>query len=89
MKINWTVRFNNPNWWIRLFLAILTPIGAYFGVTGADFNTWQVVGETFLQAIGNPYLLVLIAFSIYNTVPDPTTAGIGDSLRALTYKKPA
>lgn len=82
------VRFNNPQWWIRLFLAIFTPIGAYLGLTGADFNTWDIVAGTFLQAISNPYLLVLIAISVYNVIPDPTTKGISDSSRALTYKNP-
>lgn len=89
MKINWKVRFSNPTYWINIALAIITPILAYFGIEAKDLNTWGAVYDTIIRTIANPYLLVLIAIGIYNATVDPTTSGISDSARALTYIKPA
>lgn len=88
MKINWTVRFNNPHWWMQIALAVITPILAYFGLTGADMTTWAKVFETLLAAISNPYVCVLVLTSVWNAVQDPTTAGLSDSARALDYVTP-
>lgn len=88
MNINWKVRIKNPAFWIQIALAIVTPILAYFGLTGADMTTWPLVWQTFLRAISNPYVCFLIAVSVMNAIPDPTTKGIGDSTRALTYIQP-
>jgi len=88
MKINWTVRLKNPQWWAQTILAIILPVLGYYGMTGADITTWGAVWDTFLRAISNPYVLVLAIASAYNAVIDPTTAGIGDSTRALTYEEP-
>ncbi|WP_341302223.1 phage holin [Lysinibacillus sp. FSL H8-0500] len=88
MKINWNVRLRNPQFWITVGLSIITPLFAYYGITGADLTTWGSVKSLLLNAASNPYVLVLIAVSIYNAVLDPTTAHLGDSSQALTYKKP-
>lgn len=88
MKINWTVRFKNPQWWAQIALAVILPVLGYYGMTGADITTWGAVWDTFLRAISNPYVLVLAAVSAYNAIVDPTTAGIGDSTQALTYDTP-
>lgn len=88
MKINWTVRFKNPQWWAQIALAVILPVLGYYGMTGADITTWGAVWDTFLRAISNPYVLVLAIVSAYNAVIDPTTAGIGDSTQALTYTVP-
>lgn len=88
MKINWKVRFKNPQFWIQIILAVVAPVLAYFGLTGADFTTWGKVGETILAAISNPYVVVSVLVSVYNSVIDNTTAGIGDSEQALTYDEP-
>lgn len=88
MKINWTVRIKNPQWWAQIALAVILPVLGYYGMTGADVTTWSMVWDTFLRAISNPYVLVLAIVSAYNAVIDPTTAGIRDSARALTYKEP-
>ncbi|WP_369523561.1 phage holin [Anaerotruncus colihominis] len=36
----------------------------------------------------NPVVLLAAAASVFNAVTDPTTAGVGDSRRALEYKTP-
>lgn len=88
MKINWKVRGKNPQFWTQVFLAVAVPIGAYFGITGADLTTWGALGNVLVDAVLNPYVLFTIVVSVYNAIPDPTVAGISDSDRAMTYDKP-
>ena len=89
MKINWLVRFNNRAFVIRLLLAIILPILTYFGLKFEDLTSWTGVYELFLKFLGNPYLLGLSIVSALNIVPDPTTAGLSDSSRAMTYTEPS
>ena len=88
MKINLKVRFKNPVFIAQLILAILTPILAYAGLTFQDLTSWDALGKLLLGAISNPYVLGLIAVSVWNALNDPTTAGVKDSTRALTYTRP-
>ena len=88
MKINWKVRFKNPVFIAQLLLAILTPILAYAGLTVQDMTTWQAIGNLLLGAISNPYVIGLVVISVFNTLNDPTTTGITDSAKALTYDAP-
>ena len=87
-KINWKVRLKNPQYRITLLLSIVTPLFAYYGITGEDLTTWGSVWKLILDAISNPYVLITIGVSIYNASLDPTTVGIKDSEQALTYEKP-
>lgn len=86
--MNWNVRIKNPVWWAQIVLAILTPILAYAGLTMQDMTTWSALGTLLLGAIENPYVLGLVAISIWNACNDPTTKGLCDSAQALCYKKP-
>lgn len=87
-KINWKVRFKNPVFIAQLILAILMPILAYAGLTVQDMTTWQAVGDLLLGAISNPYVIGLVIVSVLNALNDPTTTGITDSSKALTYDVP-
>ena len=86
--INIKVRFRNPVFIAQLILAVLTPILAYAGLTVADLTTWKALGDLLLSAVKNPYVLSLVVVSVFNAITDPTTAGITDSERALTYDFP-
>ena len=86
--MNIKVRFKNPVFIAQLILAILTPILAYAGLTFQDLTSWDALGKLLLGAISNPYVLGLIAVSVWNALNDPTTAGVKDSTRALTYTRP-
>ena len=86
--INLKVRLKNPVFIVQIVLAILTPILAYAGLTASDLTSWKALGELLLGAISNPYVLSLVAISVWNAVNDPTTAGITDSEKAMTYNKP-
>lgn len=74
--------------WVQIVVSIFTPILAYMGITVESLTTWTTVFDALRMAILNPYVLMLVAVSVYNTVIDPTTTGITDSKKALTYDKP-
>lgn len=86
--INLKVRFKNPVFIAQLVLAVLTPILAYAGLTVQDLTSWEALGNILLGAISNPYVIGLVAVSVWNAVNDPTTAGIKDSEQAMTYEEP-
>lgn len=89
-KINWHVRFNKENklFILRTAASILVPILAYLGLNVTDLTSWPAVGQLLLDFFTNPYLIGLTVFNILNVIPDPTTPGIADSPRALTYDEP-
>lgn len=86
--MNLKVRFKNPVFIVQLILAILTPILAYAGLTLQDLTTWATLGNLLVGALSNPYVLSLIAVSVWNALNDPTTAGVTDSAQAMTYQEP-
>lgn len=88
MKINWKVRIKNPLWWVQIAAALLLPMLAYFGLAWEDMTSWGALRDVWLRAIQNPVVLLSVLVSVFNAVTDPTTAGVGDSRRALEYKTP-
>ena len=87
-KINWVVRLKNPIFVVQLLLAIITPVLAYMGITFQDLTSQEKLGEVILNALSNPYILGLIIVNAFNALTDPTTKGISDSEKALTYTEP-
>lgn len=51
MKINWKVRIRNPQFWMTVGLSVITPLFAYYGITGADLTTWQSVWTLIIDAV--------------------------------------
>ena len=88
-KINWKVRKENILFIAQIVISIFVPILAYFGMNWEDMTTWAAIGNLLWQAIQNPVVVLAVAVSVFNAITDPTTKGIGDSQRALTYDKPA
>ena len=88
MKINWKVRFRNPYFWVQIGVTILTTIFAYLGLSVEDLTTWGKVGQVLLVAVSNPFILGVVVVSVFNAIQDPTTKGLSDSEKALTYTKP-
>lgn len=83
MKINLLVRLKNKAFWLTLVPALLLvaqTIASLFG-----YNWDFVVLNQQITAIINAVFAVL---SILGIVIDPTTAGFGDSQRALSYTEP-
>ena len=91
MNINWKLRVKQPAWWIGIISVVLSPILTYFGLTYQDLTTWQSLGEVFSQFFANPYLIGVVLVALLGALGvtvDPTTIGIGDSVRALGYDEP-
>ncbi|PAD35989.1 phage holin [Terribacillus saccharophilus] len=86
--INWKVRFKNPQFIIQLALSIIVPILAYAGLTAQDLTSWPILFEVVGGAFSNPYVLFLVAVSVYNSVVDNTTRGVSDSAQVMSYDKP-
>lgn len=83
MNINWNVRMKNKQFWLSVIPAIalvIQAIAAVFGFT-LDFST--LVGK--LLAVVDAVFALLVILGI---VVDPTTAGVGDSIRAMDYDEP-
>ena len=89
MKINWKVRLKNPVFWASLAAAILLPILTYMGLNWSDMTTWAGLGHVLLEAVKNPVILVSVLVSAWNAIQDPTTKGLSDSSRAMSYTKPS
>lgn len=85
MKMNIPVRIKNPWFWVGLVGTILTAMG----VSPEMFTTWGAVWEAVVNLFSNPFMLVSVALSVLGVFVDPTTAGISDSKRALSYRSPA
>lgn len=87
--MNLVVRMRNPVFWAQIAAVVAAQIMAYFKLTGADFTTWGMVWETLCNAAANPYVVVSVVASVWGVLNDPTTAGVGDSARAMGYVKPS
>lgn len=83
MKINWTVRVKNKNFWIAFVPALLLLVQVVASVFGYSLDLGELGNK--LLAVVNAAFAVL---SILGIVTDPTTKGISDSDLAMTYKKP-
>ena len=86
--INWKVRIKNPVFWVQIAVAIVLPILAYLGLSWEDMTSWAALGGIFLEAVKNPVILASVIVSVWNAINDPTTKGLKDSDRAMTYDKP-
>ena len=85
MIINIRVRFKNPWFWVGLFGTIL----AAMGVSPEMFTSWGAVWEAVCSLFSNPFQIGCVVLAVLGVFVDPTTSGISDSKRALSYKSPA
>lgn len=82
-KINWKVRVLNKTFWLTLVPALALLLQTFLAV----FNIRLELGETIdkLLVFINALFAVLVIVGIVN---DPTTSGVSDSTRAMTYDRP-
>ena len=85
MKINLPVRAKNPWFWVGLAGVVLSAMG----VSPEMFTSWGAVWDAIVNLVSNPFMLGCVFLSVLGVFIDPTTAGICDSKRALTYKNPS
>ena len=83
MKLNLKVRIKNKAFWLSLIPALALVVQAVAAVFGYEINLSTMVGK--IQAVVNAVFALLVILGI---VVDPTTEGIGDSERAMTYEVP-
>ena len=81
MKINWKVRFKNATW-LSMFISLI--VGFVFNMLKL-FDVVPIVTENFVMNIVGQVLTFL---GLIGVLVDPTTAGIGDSNRAMGYDEP-
>ena len=83
MKINWKVRIKNKNFWITVIPAMLLLVQAVASVFGFSIDLGDL-GNKLLTVVNTAFGVL----SIMGIVTDPTTTGLSDSERAMTYDKP-
>ena len=81
--INWKVRFANRNFWLQAIPALLLLIQVVLNVFGVAFDFGDIGNK--LLAVVNAVFAFLTILGVVN---DPTTDGLGDSNRAMTYQEP-
>ena len=83
-EINWKVRIKNKIFWIALIPAVLLLVQTVCSVFGIELDFGSLQEK--LIALVNALFAVL---AILGIVADPTTEGLYDSKRAMTYDAPA
>lgn len=81
MKVNWKVRFKNRIW-LASFLC--TVISFAYNILGM-FDIFPAITQNSVIQIVNEILLFL---SLIGVIADPTTEGLSDSQRAMSYDEP-
>ena len=81
MRINWKVRFKNKVW-LGSFLSLV--IGFIYSLL-ALFDVFPAVTQNLVVQLLNQVLTFL---GLIGVIVDPTTAGVGDSERAMGYVEP-
>ncbi len=80
-KINWRVRFKNKVW-LGSFLSLI--VGFVYSML-ALFDVFPQVTQNLVVQLLNQVLTFL---GLIGVIVDPTTAGLGDSERAMGYEEP-
>lgn len=81
--INWKVRIKNKYFWLSLIPALLMLVQVVLNVFNISYDFGVLTEE--LKAVINAVFVVLAIIGVVN---DPTTSGISDSERAMSYDKP-
>lgn len=80
-KINWKVRFKNKIW-LTAFISLI--VGFVFDML-ALFDVYPAFTQSTIMEIVSKFLTFL---GLFGVIVDPTTEGLYDSERALTYEEP-
>lgn len=84
MKVNWTVRLRNKTFWMTIIPAIFVLISTVTKALGFDLN-FGPTESMILQIVD----VVFVILTTLGVIADPTTAGMSDSARAMTYTEPS
>ena len=83
MNINWRVRLVNKQFWVSVIPALALVAQAVAALLGWELDLTTLVGRVLTVVDAVFALLVILGI-----VVDPTTAGVGDSERAMRYAYP-
>ncbi len=81
MKINWKVRVKQPAFWIATIPVMITFVYSVLAFAGFTPSITEDIAQNLFIA----FAALLAQFGI---IVDPTTKGVNDSDRAMTYDKP-
>ena len=81
--INWKIRLKNKQFWLSLIPALALCAQAIAAIFGWEIDLSTIVGKL-LTAVDAIFAVLLVL----GIIVDPTTAGVGDSARALGYDEP-
>ena len=82
--VNIPVRLKNPWFWVGVVSIIITAIG----LDPTTMTSWGAVLDAAEAVLRNPVQLVTAVLAVLAVFVDPTTAGLTDSARALSYTAP-
>ena len=82
--INWKVRVLNKTFWLTLVPALALLLQTFLSVFGVKIELGETIDK--LLVFINALFAVLVIVGVVN---DPTTSGISDSSRAMTYETPS
>lgn len=83
MMINWKVRILNKTFWLTLVPALALLLQTFLAVFGIKLELGETIDK--LLVFINALFAVLVIVGVVN---DPTTSGVSDSTRAMTYERP-
>ena len=83
MKINLKARIKNKVFWLTLIPAACVLISKILCLFGIEFDLSGIS-----EQLGGIVEAVFILLGVLGIVVDPTTKGVSDSERALTYQEP-
>lgn len=84
ININWIVRIKNKTFWVTLIPAVLLLIQAVATLFGYTLDLGEF-GNSLITVVNSLFAVL----AILGIVTDPTTDGLSDSKRAMTYIEPA
>lgn len=83
--INWKVRIKNKTFWITAIPTIILLVQLVASLFGFTLEGLPEICDKLIQIVNAVFVLL----ALFGVVTDPTTEGLGDSQRALTYDKPS
>lgn len=81
MKLNWKVRFKNKVWLTSFISVIISFVYAMLSL----FDIYPAVTQNIVMQVVNNILMFL---GLIGVIVDPTTSGLNDSDRAMSYEEP-
>lgn len=66
MKEKLKICLKSPMFYMRFFVAVVTPILSYLGVSAKSVSSWGILIDIVRDSFSNPYILFLSAVNITN-----------------------